>query len=129
MNPTMDITKNNELENPVNLMTGAFDIAFVVIFLLPIFILAISYDLLSSERERGTLAMILAHPISLKELMALEDRCARRRSARRRSGVGHCGAACSGRRPGFGRHLGSFRLVDGGDVAVCAFLVRHVGFW
>ena len=70
MNPTMYITKDNELENPVNLMTGAFDIAFVVIFLLPIFILAISYDLLSSEKERGTLAMILAHPISLRELMA-----------------------------------------------------------
>ena len=70
MNPTMTITKDIELENPVNLMTGSFDIAFVVIFLLPIFILAISYDLLSSEKERGTLAMILAHPISLKELMA-----------------------------------------------------------
>jgi len=41
-----------------------------VIFLLPIFILAMSYDLLSSEKERGTLAMILAHPISVRELMA-----------------------------------------------------------
>ena len=69
MNPTMTVTKDIELENPVNLMTGSFDIAFVVIFLLPIFVLAISYDLLSSEKERGTLAMILAHPISLKELM------------------------------------------------------------
>ncbi len=70
MNPAMNITRDNELENPVNLMTGSFDIAFVVIFLLPIFILAISYDLLSSEKERGTLAMILAHPISLRELLA-----------------------------------------------------------
>ncbi len=70
MNPTYSLTNNIELENPVNLMTGSFDIGFVVIFLLPIFILAISYDLLSSEKERGTLAMILAHPISLKELMA-----------------------------------------------------------
>ncbi|MCY4165185.1 MAG: ABC transporter permease subunit [Gammaproteobacteria bacterium] len=69
MNPAIHITRDNELENPVNLMTGSFDIAFVVIFLLPIFILAISYDLLSSEKERGTLAMVLAHPISLKALM------------------------------------------------------------
>jgi len=67
---TLDITKNLELENPVNLAAGSFDIAFVVIFLLPIFILAMSYDLLSSEQERGTLAMILAHPISIRELMA-----------------------------------------------------------
>ena len=67
---TLDITKNLELENPVNLAAGSFDIAFVVIFLLPIFILAMSYDLLSSEQERGTLAMILAHPISIRKLMA-----------------------------------------------------------
>jgi len=70
MATTLDVTKNLELENPVNLATGSFDIAFVVIFLLPIFILAMSYDLLSSEKERGTLAMILAHPISIRELMA-----------------------------------------------------------
>jgi ABC-2 type transport system permease protein len=67
---TLDVTKNLELENPINLMSGSFDIAFVVIFLLPIFILAMSYDLLSSEKERGTLAMILAHPVSIRELMA-----------------------------------------------------------
>jgi len=67
---TLDVTKNLELENPVNLAAGSFDIAFVVIFLLPIFILAMSYDLLSSEKERGTLAMILAHPISIRKLMA-----------------------------------------------------------
>jgi len=70
MATTLAVTKNLELENPVNLMTGSFDIAFVVMFLLPIFILAMSYDLLSSEKERGTLAMILAHPVSLRELMA-----------------------------------------------------------
>ena len=70
MATTLDVTKYLELENPVSLMTGSLDIAFVVIFLLPIFILAMSYDLLSSEKERGTLAMILAHPISLRELLA-----------------------------------------------------------
>lgn len=69
MGTTLDMTKNLEIENPVNLLTGSFDIAFVVIFLLPIFILAMTYDLLSSEKERGTLAMILAHPVSLRELM------------------------------------------------------------
>lgn len=61
MGTTLDMIKNLETENPVNLQTGPFDIAFVVIFLLPIFILAMTYDLLSSEKERGTLAMILAH--------------------------------------------------------------------
>jgi ABC-2 type transport system permease protein len=70
MGTTLDMVKNVEIENPVNLQTGPLDVAFVVIFLLPIFILAMTYDLLSSERERGTLAMILAHPVSLRELLA-----------------------------------------------------------
>ncbi|MBL8645333.1 MAG: ABC transporter permease subunit [Rhodospirillaceae bacterium] len=70
MKNIIDATKDNEIENPVNLKAGAFDIAFVIIFLMPIFILAMSYDLLSSEKERGTLAMVLAHPISLRKLMA-----------------------------------------------------------
>jgi ABC-2 type transport system permease protein len=70
MGTILDVTRNLELENPINLATGSFDIAFVVIFLLPIFILAMSYDLLSGEKERGTLAMILAHPVSIRELMA-----------------------------------------------------------
>lgn len=70
MGTTLAMTKNAELENPVNLLAGSFDIAFVVIFLLPIFILAMTYDLLSSEQERGTLAMILAHPVTLREFMA-----------------------------------------------------------
>lgn len=68
-NSIITVTRDTELGNPVNLKRGAFDISFVVIFLLPIFILAISYDMLSSEKERGTLAMVLSHPISLRKLM------------------------------------------------------------
>ncbi|MBT9470565.1 MAG: ABC transporter permease subunit [Pseudomonadota bacterium] len=68
-NSIITVTRDSELGNPVNLKRGAFDISFVVIFLLPIFILAISYDMLSSEKERGTLAMVLSHPISLRKLM------------------------------------------------------------
>ena len=70
MRNIFDVSRQIELENPVNLQAGPFDLAFVVIFLLPILILAMTYDLLSSEKERGTLAMILAHPVSLRELMA-----------------------------------------------------------
>jgi len=70
MGTTLDMVKNLEIENPVSLQVGPLDIAFVMIFLLPIFILAMTYDLLSSEKERGTLAMILAHPISLREFLA-----------------------------------------------------------
>lgn len=57
---------NYELENPNNLLTGRFDLAFVVVYLFPLLILALSYNLLSAEREQGTLAMLLSQPVSLK---------------------------------------------------------------
>ncbi|NJO13525.1 MAG: ABC transporter permease subunit [Gammaproteobacteria bacterium] len=70
MRNIMDTTRPLEIDNPLTLASGTFDVAFLVIFLLPIFILAMTYDLLSSEKERGTLAMILAHPVSLRALMS-----------------------------------------------------------
>jgi ABC-2 type transport system permease protein len=57
---------NDEIENPTNLMSGRFDLAFVVIYLYPLLILALSYNLISGEREQGTLAMLLAQPVSLR---------------------------------------------------------------
>ena len=46
-----------EIENPVHLLSGPLDLAFVVIFLLPLLAIGISFDLLSREREAGTLAL------------------------------------------------------------------------
>ncbi len=69
MGGTLAMTRNAELENPVNLLAGPFDISFVVIVLLPIVILSITYDLLAGERERGTLAMVLSHPVSLRKFI------------------------------------------------------------
>jgi len=70
------ISDNFEIENPVNLSTGTFDISFVVLFLLPIFIMALTYDLLSGEREAGTLALIQTQRVSMREFMAAKL-CAR----------------------------------------------------
>jgi ABC-2 type transport system permease protein len=60
---------DGELENPWNLMTGRFDLAFVIVVLLPLVILALSYNLVSSERESGTLRLVLAQSISLRTLI------------------------------------------------------------
>ena len=60
---------DSEMENPWNLMTGRFDAAFVVLYLLPLLILGISYNLLSAERERGTLRMLLSQPLSIGNLL------------------------------------------------------------
>lgn len=56
---------NDEIENPSNLLAGRFDTAFVIIYLLPLLILALSYNFLSGEREAGTLPMLLAQPVGL----------------------------------------------------------------
>jgi ABC-2 type transport system permease protein len=53
-----------EIENPDNLLEGRLDLAFVIVYLFPLLILGVSYNLLSTEREQGTLAMVLAEPIS-----------------------------------------------------------------
>jgi len=43
---------------------GAFDPAFFFVVLFPLVVIALSYELLSGERERGTLAMLLSQPVS-----------------------------------------------------------------
>lgn len=61
----------SELSNPVQLMFGKFDLAFVCIYLLPLLVLAFSYNLISEQREQGSLRLILAQPVSfLKWLMS-----------------------------------------------------------
>ncbi|MBS0355887.1 MAG: ABC transporter permease subunit [Proteobacteria bacterium] len=59
-----------DVENPTNLLAGAFDPTFVAVVLLPLILIALSYDLLPSERERGTLALLLTQPVSLTTLLA-----------------------------------------------------------
>ncbi len=59
----------SEIANPFKLLTGNFDLAFVFIFLLPLLIIALSYNLLSAEQEQGTLSLILVNEISLSKLI------------------------------------------------------------
>jgi ABC-2 type transport system permease protein len=60
---------NDEVENPTNLLAGRFDLAFVILYLYPLLILALCYNLLSAEREQGTLQMILSQPVSLRQFV------------------------------------------------------------
>ena len=61
--------QNGEVENPLNLMVGRFDLAFVVVYLLPLLILALSFNVLSEEREQGTLALTLSQPVSVRDVV------------------------------------------------------------
>ena len=62
--------QNGEIENPLNLLAGRFDLAFVVVYLLPLLILALSFNVLSGEREQGTLALTLSQPISARGVVS-----------------------------------------------------------
>jgi len=61
--------QNGEVENPLNLMVGRFDLAFVVVYLLPLLVLALSFNVLSEEREQGTLALTLSQPVSARSVV------------------------------------------------------------
>jgi ABC-2 type transport system permease protein len=59
------IVAASEIENPHRLLVGRFDLAFVLVFLYPLLILAVTYNVLSAEKEQGTLALALSQPVSL----------------------------------------------------------------
>lgn len=58
-----------EIANPLGLAVGTFDVEFVVVFLWPLAIIALTFDLLSGERERGTLHLLLAHPVRVASIL------------------------------------------------------------
>jgi len=59
----------SEIENPHRLLEGRFDVSFVLTALLPLLILALSYNLLAAEREQGTLALLLSQPVALSRVV------------------------------------------------------------
>ncbi|WP_119390724.1 DUF3526 domain-containing protein [Taklimakanibacter lacteus] len=63
------LADGSEPENPHRLLIGRFDPAFAVIFLFPLLIIGLSYALLAGERERGTLTLMLAQPLTLQALL------------------------------------------------------------
>ncbi|RQO61324.1 ABC transporter permease [Paucibacter sp. KBW04] len=57
-----------ESYNPELALAGRFDLAFVTVYLLPLFLIALLYDLVSSERQSGRLATLLALPAAGRAL-------------------------------------------------------------
>lgn len=49
---------NEEIVNPVNLLIGKLDFSFFIIYLLPLLIIAMTYDLVASEKESGTFTLL-----------------------------------------------------------------------
>jgi len=60
---------SSENTNPNKLATGIFDLSFVFVFLMPLFIIATGFNIFSSEKEQGTLSIMLSQPLSLFTLL------------------------------------------------------------
>lgn len=58
------------LDNPLQQQAGHFDFSFFLIYLYPLLILALTFDLLASEQELGTLRLLLSQPLSAQRLIA-----------------------------------------------------------
>ncbi len=61
--------RDNALENPFIQAVGVFDFAFVLVWLVPLFVIVFGYNMLSSERELGTWALLKSQPVSIHKIL------------------------------------------------------------
>lgn len=59
----------SENVNPTKALTGNFDLAFVLVYLVPLLLIALGFNILSSEKEQGILPLLLAQPVSAAQLV------------------------------------------------------------
>jgi ABC-2 type transport system permease protein len=64
-----------QLDNPLLIKADRFDLAFVILYLYPMLILAISFNLMSGEKEGRTLGLLLAQPVSICALVIGKVAC------------------------------------------------------
>jgi ABC-2 type transport system permease protein len=49
---------DSDIRNPFQLMMGNFDLSFVILYLFPLVIISLCYNLYSEEKENGTWALL-----------------------------------------------------------------------
>lgn len=60
---------NSEISNPKNLLYGNLDLAFVIVFLFPLVIIAFCHNLISAEQENGIWDLLRAQPTSITTII------------------------------------------------------------
>jgi len=55
-----------EFEDPISLALGSFDLSKAVIFILPLLLIVLSFDVLSSDRDANRLGLAMAQGINLR---------------------------------------------------------------
>ncbi len=62
-------SKLQEIRNPSVLLAGNFDLAFVIIYLFPLFIIAFGFSVLSSEKDTHTFSLLKIHAVSINAIL------------------------------------------------------------
>jgi ABC-2 type transport system permease protein len=60
-----------DIANPLKQLAGSFDYGFVLIFLVPLFVIGVSYDVRSRDEDLGTEPLVCSQPVRLSRLLAL----------------------------------------------------------
>jgi ABC-2 type transport system permease protein len=58
-----------DIDNPLRLSVGSFDLSFVLVFVVPIMVIALCYDMVSKEKEHGVLALACAQGIDPQQFI------------------------------------------------------------
>ncbi len=58
-----------ELANPMKLLTGNFDLSYVFVFLFPLLVVALFYNLYAEEQEGGTLPLLRSQSTNLRLIL------------------------------------------------------------
>lgn len=61
---------DTDLNNPSALQSGNLDLGFVIIYLFPLVIIALTFNLVSEEQERGTWRMVVIQSKSVVKILA-----------------------------------------------------------
>jgi ABC-2 type transport system permease protein len=60
--------RTKEFANPLKLLSGDFDLSYVLVFIFPLLIIILFYSLYSAEQERGTLSLLKAQSSNIYEV-------------------------------------------------------------
>lgn len=60
------------IANPLPMLWGQFDPAFVIVFLMPLILIGLGFQLVGEETSRGTLPLVLSQPISSRRFFLMK---------------------------------------------------------
>ncbi len=62
-------TMSGEIVNPFKLMSGHLDLGYVLLLIFPLYLILLCYNVLSAEREGGTLSLLGTQPVSIRKIV------------------------------------------------------------